>query len=95
MTQKDFFCGMGYTTRKNCEMALLAKKGNPKRLRKDIPELIIAPRREHSRKPVEGRQRIEAYCEGPRLEMFSREAAPGWVAWGNQTDKFPGPVAIA
>jgi N6-adenosine-specific RNA methylase IME4 len=92
LTEKDFFRGMGYTTRKNSEICLLARKGSPKRLRKDIPELIIAPRREHSRKPIEARQRIEAYCEGPRLEMFSREAAPGWAAaaWGLETGKFDG-----
>jgi N6-adenosine-specific RNA methylase IME4 len=89
MTARDFFTGMGYTTRKNAELCLLARRGSPKRLRKDIHELIIAPRREHSRKPAEARARIEQYAEGPCLEMFAREAAPGWMAWGNQTDKFP------
>jgi N6-adenosine-specific RNA methylase IME4 len=62
--------------------------GVAERLRKDINELIIAPRREHSRKPVEVRARIERYSEGPYLEMFAREPAAGWTAWGNDTDKF-------
>jgi N6-adenosine-specific RNA methylase IME4 len=47
MTERDFFTGMGYTTRKNAELCLLALRGSPKRLRRDIHELIIAPRREH------------------------------------------------
>jgi N6-adenosine-specific RNA methylase IME4 len=83
LTERDFFKGMGYTTRKNAELCLLARRGSPKRLRKDTHELIIAPRREHSRKPAEARARIEQYDGGPYLEMFAREAAPGWMAWGN------------
>jgi N6-adenosine-specific RNA methylase IME4 len=55
---------------------------------KGIRELIIAPRKEHSRKPVQARERIEAYAEGPCCELFAREAARGWLAWGNQTNKF-------
>jgi hypothetical protein len=47
MAERDFFTGMGYTTRKNAELCLLARRGSPKRLRRDIHELIIAPRREH------------------------------------------------
>jgi N6-adenosine-specific RNA methylase IME4 len=43
---------------------------------------------EHSRKPAEARARIEQYADGPYLEMFAREAAPGWTIWGNQIDKF-------
>jgi N6-adenosine-specific RNA methylase IME4 len=65
LTERDFFTAMSYTTRKNAELCLLARRGSPKRLRKDIHELIIAPRREHSRKPVEARARIERYSEGP------------------------------
>jgi N6-adenosine-specific RNA methylase IME4 len=68
---------MGYTRRKNAELCLLARRGSPKRLRKDIHELIIAPRREHSRQPVEARTRIEQYADGPQLEMFAREPAVG------------------
>lgn len=31
---------------------------------------------------------LEKLFEGPYLEMFARQTAPGWTAWGNQTDKF-------
>jgi N6-adenosine-specific RNA methylase IME4 len=90
MNERDFFTGMGYTTRKNAEICLLGRRGSPKRLRKDIHELIIAPRREHSRKPAQFHERAEQYAPGPYLEMFSREPRPNWTAWGNDTEKFGG-----
>jgi N6-adenosine-specific RNA methylase IME4 len=58
------------------------------------PSVIFAPRREHSRKPDECfNQWFEAVSPGPRLEMFCREARPGWDAFGNQVDKFPAQAA--
>jgi N6-adenosine-specific RNA methylase IME4 len=84
----DFHVGLGYTTRKNTELCLLARRGRPQRLARDVRELIVSPRREHSRKPDEVHRRIERYCEGPRLEMFAREARVGWTAWGNEVGKF-------
>lgn len=84
----DFHVGLGLTTRKNAEFVLLGRRGSPKRLRKDIRELIIAPRREHSRKPDEFFDRVRAYAVGPYLELFSRETRPGWTCWGNEVGKF-------
>lgn len=84
----DFHVGMGYTSRKNTEILLLGRRGNPKRLSKSVRELMIAARREHSRKPDETHARIEAYCAGPRLEMFARESRAGWATWGNEATKF-------
>ncbi len=86
--REDYFIGMGYTTRKNVEFCLLGRKGNPKRISKAISELIIAPRREHSRKPDEVYERIESYADGPYLELFARNNRPGWISWGNETSKF-------
>jgi N6-adenosine-specific RNA methylase IME4 len=53
-----FFTGMGYWTRANPEQCLLATRGHPQRKAKDVPRLIVAPRREHSRKPDEAINRI-------------------------------------
>lgn len=50
---------------------------------------IEAVAREHSRKPDEAFVAAEALLpDVPRIELFSRQARPGWRAWGNQTDKF-------
>lgn len=80
--------GMGHTTRKSAEFCLLGRKGSPKRLSKAVREVIMAPRREHSRKPDETYGRIEAYCVGPRIELFARTSWPGWDSWGNEVGKF-------
>lgn len=80
--------GMGYWTRKQTEVCLLATRGSPRRLSKGVRQLIQAPRREHSRKPDEIYERVEALVGGPYLEMFARQRRPGWDAWGNEVDKF-------
>lgn len=86
----DLHTGLGLTTRKNAEFCLLARRGNARRIAKDVREIILAPVREHSRKPDEARIRIERYCAGPYLELFSRESRPGWTSWGNEAGKFDG-----
>ncbi len=82
------FAGMGYWTRANTEPCLLATRGKPKRLNADVRQGIIAPRREHSRKPDGVHERIERLVAGPYLELFARQRRPNWTVWGNETDKF-------
>src|SRR5690606_27837582 len=84
----DFHVGLGLTTRKNTEFVLLGRRGNARRIARDVRELIVAPVREHSRKPDEMFARVERYCEGPYLELFARERRPGWTAWGDEVGKF-------
>jgi N6-adenosine-specific RNA methylase IME4 len=82
-----WFFGMGFWTRSNAEVCLLATRGHPKRRHKGIHQFIISPVREHSRKPDEARGRIEALMgDVPRIELFARERAPGWDAWGNEVE---------
>ena len=91
--EADLFTGLGFWTRANPEPCLLATRGHPKRRSGSVRKLVIAPRREHSRKPDEVHARIEALVEGPYLELFAREARPGWDAWGLETGLFDhGPV---
>ena len=91
--ERDFFTGMGFWTRANPEPCLLATKGKPKRISGAVRKLVIAPRREHSRKPDEVAERIEELSSGPYLEMFARQARPGWDNWGAQAELFDqGPV---
>jgi N6-adenosine-specific RNA methylase IME4 len=93
LAERDFFTGMGFWTRANPELCLLATRGKPKRQAGDVRKLLIAPRREHSRKPEEAYQRIERLLPGPYLEMFARRGRPGWAVWGNQPELFDqGPV---
>ena len=80
--------GTGYWTRANPEMCLLGVRGAPSRKSKSVRQLIVSPRREHSRKPDETHERIEALVDGPYLELFARQQRPGWTVWGNQTEKF-------
>jgi N6-adenosine-specific RNA methylase IME4 len=88
MTADSLHVGMGYTTRKNAEDCLLFRVGSPKRLARDVREIILAPVREHSRKPDEVIERIERFCAGPRVELFSRQARPGWHSWGDEVAKY-------
>jgi len=83
-----FFTGLGYWTRGNPEMCLLATKGKPKRISKSVPQLVVEQRREHSRKPDIIYNHIENLLEGPYIELFARTQRSGWDSWGNQTDKF-------
>ena len=88
--EKTPFAGMGYWSRANSEVCLLGTRGKPKRLNADVRQGIIAPRREHSRKPDEIHGRIERLVAGPYLELFARAPREGWTVWGNETDKFAG-----
>jgi N6-adenosine-specific RNA methylase IME4 len=82
--------GCGYWTRANPESCLLATRGKPRRLSRSVPQLIVAPRREHSRKPDEARERIEHLIAGPYVELFARDSRPGWDAWGAEAGLFDG-----
>jgi N6-adenosine-specific RNA methylase IME4 len=83
-----WFMGNGYGTRHNAEVCWLGRRGKPQRRSKAVRELIVAPRREHSRKPDEIYQRIEALCNGPYLELFARTQWPGWVCVGEEIGRF-------
>jgi len=83
-----WFMGNGFGTRHNAEVCWLGRRGKPQRKSKAVRELIVAPRREHSRKPDEVYQRIEALCAGPYLELFARQQWPGWVCVGDQAGTF-------
>jgi N6-adenosine-specific RNA methylase IME4 len=76
--------GMGYFTRSNSEICLLATKGSPQRLAADVHQVVLAPVGEHSAKPEEVRGRIERLFGGPYLELYARKPAPGWTTWGNE-----------
>lgn len=81
--------GMGYWTRANPEICLLAFKGRMKPQRHDIRQLLYAPARKHSEKPGEARDKIvQLVGDLPRIELFARQRAPGWDAWGDEVDRW-------
>jgi len=80
--------GCGYWTRDNPEFCLLGTKGHPKRLSAAVRKWIHSPVREHSRKPDDIYERVEALSEGPYVELFSRSTREGWTVWGDQAGMF-------
>src|SRR3546814_14275123 len=87
-TGRAWHTGLGYWTRQNTEQCLLATRGKPKRIARNVPQLVVAPRRERSRKPDDIAPYVARIVSGPYLELFALQQRPGWTAWGTQTYKF-------
>jgi len=82
---KNWFMGLGWWTRNNAEICIIATKGHPKRISRKVHQLIISPVEEHSKKPDITRDKIvELMGDLPRLEMFARQETAGWDVWGNE-----------
>ena len=81
------FWGMGYWTRTNAEFCVLATKGKPKRMAKNVHQVIVSHIEEHSKKPDEARRRIVRLMgDLPRIELFARQKSAGWDVWGNEVE---------
>lgn len=80
------YSGLGHWTNGNAELCLFAKKGSPKRVAKNVKQIVLAPRRKHSQKPDCVREKITCLIGGdlPKIELFARQAADGWDCWGNE-----------
>lgn len=81
--------GVGFYFRNVTELVLFGVRG--KRARTLAPgrrqvNLLATRKREHSRKPDELYDIVEACSPGPRIELFARGLRQGWQAWGNQAD---------
>jgi DNA polymerase len=91
--------GLGYHTRSGSEQCWLATRGKGYRRQddaKNIEQVVVAPIREHSRKPDEVAHRIDRLTgDVPRIELFAREQRPGWVCWGDQVGLFTPVTATA
>lgn len=83
----DLFTGMGYWTRANAEICILATKGHPKRVDAGVRQVILSHIEEHSKKPDEARERIVRLMgDLPRVELFARQSPEGWDVWGNEVE---------
>lgn len=75
----------GQYTLSYCEICLLFKRGRIPRPRgaRNVKQLISAPRKGHSEKPIEVLQGIERmFPTQARIELFARKKVKGWSAWG-------------
>lgn len=95
MQESEFFVGMGAAgTRANTEFCLIAKRGKMSRINAGIRQIvdepisIIEPKLRHSEKPAIIRSHIvELFGDDiPRIELFARQQALGWDAWGNENN---------
>ncbi|HNE01636.1 MAG: S-adenosylmethionine-binding protein [Proteobacteria bacterium] len=81
--------GVGFYFRNVTELILFGVRGKNARTlapgRSQV-NFIASRKREHSRKPDEQYELIEACSPGPFLELFARGERPGWQVWGNQAD---------
>lgn len=79
------------------EPVLVAKRGRPRIEHPDYlgvhfwrqvyewnPKAKV-PQKKHSAKPPGFIELVEQIADGPRLEMFAREARLGWDSWGNES----------
>ena len=78
--------GVGFYFRNVTEPILFGVKGSMRTLApaRSTVNMIETRKREHSRKPDEQYDLIEACSPGPYLELFARYAREGWSAWGNE-----------
>jgi len=79
-----WFWGMGYYTRANTELCLLATKGKTlKRISKSVHQIVDDRIMEHSQKPNSVRENIvKLFGDLPRIELFARQRVEGWDSWG-------------
>lgn len=89
-----YVSNLGRWTMGNCELCLLGTRGKPKRVKKDIKQLVISERTAHSKKPdivrslisdlMGGINKIELFARGDReKDMFGYNRFEGWDCLGN------------
>ena len=87
-TGRKLAFGTGYIFRGAAEFYIVGTMGEPKQKSKSVRNLILAPVREHSRKPDQIFSDIEELWDGPYIDVFGRQQREGWTVWGNDTEKF-------
>jgi len=87
-TGRKWAFGTGYIFRSAAEFYVVGMRGSPRLKSKSVRNLIVAPIREHSRKPDDMHVMCEKLFDGPYLELFGRQQRPGWTVVGNEAHKF-------
>jgi len=82
--------GVGFYFRNVTELILFGVRGkNARTLKPGRTQVnyLSSRKREHSRKPDEQYDLIEACSLGPFLELFARGDRKKWIGWGKQADE--------
>lgn len=82
--------GVGFYFRNVTELLLFGVRGNVRTGpagRRQV-NLLETRKEEHSKKPDEFYDLIEACSPGPYLELFARFMRPNWVQWGNEIGEY-------
>lgn len=79
------FFGVGWYTKSNAEVCLIATKGKAPKQSNKVSQIVETIREEHSKKPQQVRDKIVEFCgDLPRIELFARQSVAGWDCWGNE-----------
>lgn len=83
--------GVGFYFRNVTELCLFGIRGKNARTlapgRRQV-NLVGTRKREHSRKPDEFYDVMEACSPAKRLEVFARGTRRGWISWGNEAEEY-------
>ena len=85
--------GVGFYFRNVTELVLFGVRGSLRTLnpgRRQV-NLLATRKREHSRKPEQLYDVVEACSPGPYLELFARYPRLGWTAWGDEVEQLTEP----
>ena len=80
--------GVGFYFRNVTEVILFGVRGKNARTLppgRSQENIVLSRKREHSRKPDEQYDLIEACSPGPYIELFARGPRNGWFCWGQQS----------
>ena len=82
--------GVGFYFRNTTELLLFGIRGKMRTLQpgRSQVNIIKTRKREHSRKPDEQYDLIEACSPGNYLELFGRGGNKNWATWGNQSEEY-------
>jgi len=88
--------GVGFYFRNVTELLLFGTRGRNARTlgpgRRQV-NFLETRKREHSRKPDEQYEIVEACSSAPYLELFARSTRENWTSWGDEVDQTAAPLA--
>jgi N6-adenosine-specific RNA methylase IME4 len=82
--------GVGFYFRNVTEMLLFGTRGKLRTLRpgRSQVNIMMSRKQEHSWKPAQAYDIIEACSPAPYLELFARQRRTGWEWWGDQAETY-------